>query len=288
LYAEIESKLNDVSVLFDPRSAPVETLDWLAGWVGLVLDPLWAQIQERRRKAGLVKTQPSVDRRRLFIRYALRLYDRRGTPDGIKFALYLLLDPCLETKLQRFKTAAVQLDLGLRDELAQLGLSYPTPVMTEEQFEDLLHDYLLAPERPSKVRIVERFLAREGRAAVAGDVTQAGEAASAQETIQSSAHLFSVMVPEGLSPEEETMVTRIVKLEKPAHTNFDVRRYWDYYRVGEARLGLDTVLGEESRFVPMILGRNYLAEGYLYPTYPMDTQERAISDRDRTDAMPPL
>jgi hypothetical protein len=89
-----------------------------------------------------------------------------------------------------------------------------------------------------------------------------------------------VLIPEGLSSAEEAMVTRIVKLEKPAHTHFDVRRYWDYFRVGEVRLGIDTVLGEESRFVPMILGRDYLAEGYLYPAPPMDVSERLIADRD--------
>ena len=76
------------------------------------------------------------------------------------------------------------------------------------------------------------------------------------------------------------MVERVVELEKPAHTAFDVRRYWDYFRVGEVRLGLDTVLGQVGRFIPMILGRDYLAEGYLYPAYPMDVSERWVLDRD--------
>jgi phage tail-like protein len=287
-YAEIEGKIRDVSVLFDPRSAPTETLDWLAGWIGLVLDPLWADIQARRSKSGQLPSEAVADRRRLFTRYALRLYNRRGTAEGIKFALHLLLDPCLEILLQRFKAAAVKLDPSLRDELAGLGLAYPTPDMTELDFEDLLHDYILAPDRPSKVRLVERFLARTGQTSVAGDVAQAGETPGDQHETQTWAHRFSVLVPEGLSAEEAAMVERIVNLEKPAHTMFDVRRYWDYFRVGEARLGLDTVLGEESRFVPMILGQNYLAEGYVYPTYPMCVGERVISDRDRTDTMPPL
>jgi hypothetical protein len=150
--------------------------------------------------------------------------------------------------------------------------------MSEEELEDLLHDYVLTPSRPSKVRLVERFLTREGRAAVAGDPTQARTAG--EDTIQASAHRFSVLIPEGLSPEEAAMVERVVHLEKPAHTLFEVRRYWDYFRVGEARLGIDTVLGEESRFLPMILGRDYLAEGYLYPDSPMDVPERLILDRD--------
>jgi phage tail-like protein len=287
-YTDIEGKIAGVSALFDARSAPAETLNWLAGWLGLVLDPLWARIQERRQSAGANEAPPAPDRRRLFIRYAMTLYDRRGTPDGLRFALHLLLHPCLEATLQRFKTAAVQSepDQLLRDELSQLGLPYPTPVTSEEEFEALLHDYVLTPRRSAKIRIVERFQTRHGRAAVAGDPTGANAAAGGNDTIQASAHRFSVLVPEGLLPEEMAMVERIVQLEKPAHTLFDVRRYWDYFRVGEARLGMDTVLGKEGRFVPIVLGRNYLADGYLSPAYPMDVAERLIADRDRPGERP--
>jgi phage tail-like protein len=266
-YTEIEGKIVQISALFDARSAPTEVLDWLANWVGVVLDPLWAQIRE------------PVDRRRLFIRFAMRLYSQRATVDGIRFALYLLLHPCLEALLERFKSAAVEDDPALRGELDALGLLYPTPTMSEEQLEDLLQGYLLHPQRPSDVRVVERFLAREGRAVAAGDPTE-GSVPVSQETIQASAHRFSVLVPMGLSVEEETMVERIVELEKPAHTAFTVRRYWDYFRVGEVRVGLDTVLGEAGQFIPMILGRDDLAEGYLYPAYPMNVSERWILDRD--------
>jgi hypothetical protein len=82
------------------------------------------------------------------------------------------------------------------------------------------------------------------------------------------------------------MVERIINLEKPAHTLFDVRRYWDAFRVGEARLGLDTALGDTGRFGPMVLGQAYLAEGYLSPAPPMDTPERFVSDRDRPGQRP--
>ena len=77
------------------------------------------------------------------------------------------------------------------------------------------------------------------------------------------------------------MVGRIVTLQKPAHTDFDVRQFWDGFRIGEARLGIDTAIGNSGRFVDMILGRDYLAEGYLYPAAPMDARDRFISDRDR-------
>ena len=77
------------------------------------------------------------------------------------------------------------------------------------------------------------------------------------------------------------MVKRIAELEKPAHTRFDIRRYWDFFRVGEARLSIDTVLGEEGRFLETILNRSYLAEGYLAPAHPMDVEDRLILARDR-------
>ena len=285
-YTEIEGKMAEVNMLFDGRSAPAEALNWLAGWLGLILDPLWARIQERRQTPHRQPAKAAPDRRRLFIRYALALYERRGTPEGIRFALQLLLHPCLETILDRFKAAAVKLDLALQDDLAELGLSYPTAVMSEAELERLLHDYILAPSRPTKVRIVEHFLTRQGRAGVAGDPTRIGVITDVEDAIQASAHQFSVLIPEDLTPEEAAMVERIVALEKPAHTHFDIRRYWDYFRVGEVRLGIDTALGEAGRFEPMILGRDYLAEGYLYPAPPMDVSERLVSDRDRLGKTP--
>ncbi|HEV2761722.1 MAG TPA: hypothetical protein VGV38_01910, partial [Pyrinomonadaceae bacterium] len=304
-YSDIEGKIADVSALFDARSAPPETLDWLAGWVGLVLDPLWAGLQQKRapaRPAGdenaarqlnscqrdtqqLFKMRRRPDRRRLFIRFARKLYDTRGTHPGILFALNLLLDPCLETVLRRMKLAAVRPGcfVAFRELLDEWGLS-PTlrlrPSTTEREFEDLLYDYVLSPKRPTKVRLVERYRTRGGLGLVEGDPNQ--------QLLDESAHRFSVLVPEELPREVEAMVARVVKLEKPAHTLFDVRRYWDAFRVGEARLGIDTLVGESSRFERILLGASHLADGYLHPPHPFDVEERLVSDRDRVGQLPPL
>ncbi|HVG34273.1 MAG TPA: hypothetical protein VM911_14480 [Pyrinomonadaceae bacterium] len=297
-YAELEGKISNVSVLFDARSAPAEALDWLAGWVGIVLDPLWANIQQQRQKTELtehlpieIKRSSHFDRRRSFIRFARKLFERRGTPSGILFALQLLLDPCLEVTLYKLKRAAVRPKefAGFITELAGYGLRQPSAVMREEEFEDLLYDYMLAPARPTKVRIVERYRTRGGRRFQAGDASvQSGDERSAPEAPDAFAHQFSVLIPETLTPEEEAMVRRIAEMEKPAHTQFDVRRYWDFFRVGETRLGIDTVLGEESRFIEMVIGRSYLAEGYLHSAHPMDVAVRVVSDRDRLGDMPSL
>lgn len=283
-YSEIEGKMRDVSVLFDARSAPGEALDWLAGWYGLMVDPLWAGVQARRvaqMTAGAAAEpwkraayNPRFDRRRLFIRYARKLYQRRGTLDGIRFALLLLLDPCLEILLERFKQAAVDPAHPLHRDLDRLGMAHPTPTTGEQALEDMLYDYVLA--QPSQVRIIERFMTRGGRELVAGDPTAEG----GSRAFAADAHRFSVLTPQGMSAEEEAMVGRIINLEKPAHTDFEVRRFWDAFRIGEIRLGLDTVVGPESRFAPIVVGQHYLADGYLVPHHPMDTAERYVSDRD--------
>jgi phage tail-like protein len=281
-YSDIEAKIAHVGFLFDPRSAPTEDLDWLAGWLGLALDPLWQDIGQRLRPSAAAPTVD--DRRRLFIRFATRLYTRRGTADGIRFALHLLLEPCLEALLKRLYLAALTPDPALTEDLQRYGLPAPDPTMTDSEIEDLFTQYLLAPMRPSKVRIVERFMARGGLAVVAGDPTDA----DADGSIAATAHRFAVLVPETLPADIQAMVSRIVNLEKPAHTDYEVRRYWDYFRVGETRLGFDTILGNDAGFVPMVLGQSALLDGYLAYPPPADAPDRVVLDRDRLGAMPAL
>ncbi|MGO1068733.1 phage tail protein [Lysobacter sp. CA199] len=89
-----------------------------------------------------------------------------------------------------------------------------------------------------------------------------------------TAHRFSVLLPvasviaDPYALEQKlALARRIVELEKPAHTVFDVRFYWAFNRVGEARLGLDTQLGAGSRASELIpdavVGRAYLGASFI-------------------------
>jgi hypothetical protein len=295
-FTEIEGKIEHAAALFDPRSAPPEALDWLAGWVGLMLDPMWGQLQEKRAEDDERLLAPPgstrlPDRRRLFIRFARLLYERRGTPDGILFALQLLLEPCLEQFLAGLQHAAVDCSHPLRTVLAFYGLRAPTATTSATAFEELL--YALVLRRPSRVRLVERFLVRRGQGRAAGlpDIAEGGDAVpvgSSRVAFAANAHRFTVLVPVTLPPEEEAMVRRIISLEKPAHTEFSLRRYWEGFRVDEARLGIDTTLDQTNRFVAMLLGRDYLAEGYLPASHPQTVMERLVADRDRYGSLPRL
>jgi phage tail-like protein len=87
-----------------------------------------------------------------------------------------------------------------------------------------------------------------------------------------SAHRFVVFLPQGslgiIDREKKLdLARRVIALEKPAHTSFEVKFYWAFFRVGEARVGADTVVDLGSRspelLSPFVLDRNYLGSGWL-------------------------
>lgn len=104
--------------------------------------------------------------------------------------------------------------------------------------------------------------------------------------MQRSAHRFTVLLPVPKAKPGETekfqerldLARRIINLEKPAHTIFDIKFYWALFRTGEARLGQDTLLDLGSRaprlMSPMILGQGYLAETFIAPAHPQDVADR--------------
>ena len=104
--------------------------------------------------------------------------------------------------------------------------------------------------------------------------------------MQSTAHRFTVLLPVPASlafnPQEHqtrlALAQRIVDLEKPAHTVFDVRFYWAMFRVGEARLQLDTVIDQGSR-APQLLPSLVLGEGFVGASYLARPALEAAEDR---------
>jgi phage tail-like protein len=232
-YTNLEEKIEHVAELFDPRTTPAETLDWLAGWFWLALDPLW-----------------STERQRFLIGHLDKLYRWRGTVPGIEIAIRLYVDDRLDESLFDFSSL-----------------------------------------RKSKVRIVERFSTRGAGGYAYATPTSTGVRPFiplTPEIVQDNAHRFNVLVPEDLNTEQVAMVERIVTREKPAHTEFEIRPYGSFFRVGEARLGLDTQLGESRRFASLLLGDASLAQSYLAASYPFDIADRVVLDRDHLGNLPAL
>jgi phage tail-like protein len=101
-----------------------------------------------------------------------------------------------------------------------------------------------------------------------------------------AAHRFTVFLPQSTLMADDKrldLARRVVGLEKPAHTSFDVQFYWAYFRVGEARLGTDTLVdlgGRSPAFLaPFVLDQSYLGSGYLAP----DRRNRLSSPCPRPD-----
>lgn len=103
-----------------------------------------------------------------------------------------------------------------------------------------------------------------------------------------SAHRFSVLLPltnvnadPADADRQLLLAQRIVDIEKPAHTISDVRFYWALNRVGEARLGTDTLLDVGSRAPQLIpdavLGRAYIGASFVGgPPLPREGDRRLL------------
>jgi hypothetical protein len=63
-----------------------------------------------------------------------------------------------------------------------------------------------------------------------------------------------------------------------------VKFYWAIFRIGEARLALDTLIEQGSRapqLMPrLILDQGFVGESYLAPPVPEDASDRLILGRD--------
>jgi phage tail-like protein len=221
LFTTMEGMIAQMQTLMDVRTVPEDALDWLASWLGLLLQPAWTEYQ-----------------RRLLLAHTPYFYQRRGTLPGIMQAVLLTVYP-------------------------ELG-----PAIFQDRI----------TRHNSAVRIVEHFLTRIQRGVALGDPTEQERVTSGNvlEDAKVRAHRFTVMIPNQVDEQTLGLVERIVELEKPAHTAFAIKLYWKAFRVGEVRLGLETVLGPGSRIETFRLGQSALAEDALSEPFPYHLTNRNI------------
>jgi hypothetical protein len=104
---------------------------------------------------------------------------------------------------------------------------------------------------------------------------------------QQNAYRFSVVVPVQLQDnvttqmQRQNLAQRIAQQEKPAHTDFDVKLYWAAFCTGQARVGIETVVGPSSRFAALLLDQSLLGESYLSFIPPWSVRGRMVAGRDQ-------
>lgn len=188
----------------------------------------------------------------------------------------LALDPVWDEQRRRFLIR--HLDRFYRIRGTVLGVVsalrvYLEPVVDEGVFRS-------AAFGTTGIRVVERFLTRDTGGAAYG-APEHIPSPDLRTRVRTSAHRFDVLIPTGLSQEDLAMVRRIVELARPAHTAFVLRQYHELFVVGQARLGLDTEVGQGPSYAPVRTGVTPLAAGHLAYPHPFDLTDRIVSDRDR-------
>jgi phage tail-like protein len=362
-YTALEDKIAAVQMLFDVRSAPPDTLEWLASWFDVAVDPAWDEA-----------------RRRLFIGHAMAFLQYRGTICGLHMALRLVFEKCPDETIftdplsARSRAGAVRIVETFRarrtpavvfgDPTEQSGLRLTVaaerwlPAQGRDALDQRYTEALRSagitqgeqrefPLHPSPAESVvwttfaraalgfvpsatpndaprwHDFLARrysrigalndlyrtqwESFAAVPLPERVPPDGAPLLDWYQfeavvlamhRTAHRFSVLLPAPTQVADDSehrrrldLAERLIALEKPAHTVFDVKFFWAALRVGEVRLGYDTVLDRGSRalgFPRLVLGQGFLAESVLAPSHPFDVTDRQVAGRDRLGNIPPL
>lgn len=211
-----------------------------------------------------VAAQPlwKAPRKRLFLEHLMDLYWWHGTAHGLTMALRLHLEENPDASI----------------------FDPPAARSGRATFED---------RRRERVRLVERFRTRRSGGAQEGLDTGASGggplAPLTRELVVGAAHRFVVLVPDGLDRQQLDAVRRIVDLQKPAHSCYTLQTLWELFRVGTARLEIDTDLGDGRCFTPLVLGAGFVGAGSsLGARHPFDIRERVILDRDRVGIAPAL
>ena len=233
---QLEKRIDDVAALFDPKAVPGgKALEFLASWFALPLEGTWDDAKKRQLLQAVSEIyfgswKASTDRTVCLTEADPAKLTRRGTREGVRRYLQVYLQNI--TGLDATQQGAFpHIDEGFRERqrlMLALGntsaLSHCAPLWS-----------------PSVVgRLQFGSYAREGEARLVstGDPER--------EIFEEFSHRFRVFVPSSWinTADEEEMVHRALRAEKPAHTSYELCLVEPRFRVGlQSTIGVDTILG---------------------------------------------
>jgi phage tail-like protein len=279
----LEDRVAAAWVLTDPSAAPAEALEWLAGWLGLSLDP--ALPEERRR--AMLRAWPEIAKRRGTVR-GLALALDAATGGGVQGGEIVVLE---DFRLRRTFSTILGADLAdeedpLTGALAVSGNSYvgdtlflgddgtrdleenegKRTVLDDKRRRKLLRDagklglvrdagkldllrhegkLGLLPEEEQRRRRLGDAEKREFLALFSADLkVDPDEAAAIRRLYDRLAHRITILVHQQVQPQDLGLIARVVERETPAHVEARVLAATHPFVVGMASLvGVDTYLG---------------------------------------------
>lgn len=197
----IGDTVRDVAGVFDPEATPAGFLAWLGSWIGLVVERNWPLAKQRR-----------------LVRDAHLLYEKRGTPEGLRMHIRLFAgrEPLVLEHFQLRRWMFLN-----RGRLGDCSALFGAAIVRRLQLDRF--------SRIGEFQLVD-----------SGDPLR--------DPFLVHAHQFSVMVPlrRGADPEaERRALERIIEVSKPAHTKAELHLIEPRLRIGtQAFIGIDTVVGE--------------------------------------------
>jgi phage tail-like protein len=244
LFTDIEGRIAAAALVTDAIACPADALPWLAGWVGLGLEP------------GL-----APERRRLMLADAATLARQRGTLAGLKRALDLVSGGAVT----RGQVVVVE-NFRLRRTLATLlGVQFadasdPLTAGISQSGNSVVGDTLfLGDPKSLDEGALKTFLAlfRHLAPADAADAAtlQADRAAAQRALYDDLAHRVTVLIHDRLPGDDAALVRRVADHAAPAHVVVSVVEADYPFMVGIASLiGADTYLSAKPTPQPVRVG----------------------------------
>ena len=251
VFRQIESTIDTQARFFDPMATPstrdprtgVDFLSWLAGWIGLSLSRSW----------------PEKKRRRL-LSEAGKLYNLRGTREGLRRQLLLYLgmeetdDLCSDALPE---ACCPPKPRNCFPKPPRKG--WPPPPLILEHFR-LRRWLTLGAGRLGDDAALwgRRIIGRTelGTEAKLGQ-TRLEPKADRDELLDPfrvDAHRFTVFVPACFGEDEtgRRAIQTLIATESPAHTSFQVKYVAPFFRIGvQSTIGFDAVIGRAPQGVTL-------------------------------------
>jgi phage tail-like protein len=217
-FRQIEAEVDGQAQLFDPLSAPAgdvrrgesDFLGWLASWVGITLTAQWP-----------------LARRRCYLKEVAKLFCMRGTRTGLRRQLLLFL--------------------GVPS--SACSAAWRPPPLLLEHFQTRRWLFVGAGRLGEHARlwgkgIVARSQLDENAQLDATRLDTSSD--PLRDPFHVHAHRFTAFLPARLSCSEgeKRAVRRLIELERPGHSAFDIRWVEPRMRIGiQSMIGYDAVIG---------------------------------------------